>query len=87
VIDACVFHSGIQILTVLYFPALKERAIETGRIVPQKVLAAALEQVPKSVEILAPLVDYRVELSNAADIVLVNPPGENWESFQKQWIQ
>jgi hypothetical protein len=49
----------------------------------------ALEQVPKSVKILAPLVDYYCELNNAPntpDIELVTE-GETWESFTKQWIQ
>ena len=59
----------------------------TGRIVPQELLVAALEQVPKSIEILAPLVDYHVELNNATEIELVNPPEETWESFGRNWIQ
>mmetsp|Transcript_22225 Transcript_22225/g.40372 ORF Transcript_22225/g.40372 Transcript_22225/m.40372 type:complete len:98 (+) Transcript_22225:852-1145(+) len=49
----------------------------------------ALEQVPKSVKILAPLVDYYCELNNAPnapDIELVTE-GETWEDFTKQWIQ
>ena len=53
------------------------------------MLIEALEQVPKSVQQLAPLVDYHVEVRNvpnAIDIELITP-GETWESFQKQWIQ
>ena len=54
-----------------------------------EIMEKALEQVPKSVKILAPLVDYHVELLNAPnadDIVIVND-GETWETFQSQWIQ
>jgi hypothetical protein len=65
------------------------RAIETGRIVPRKLLLESLEQVPLSVSELAPLVDYHVELLNApgtSDIELVTP-GENWETFTSNWAQ
>jgi hypothetical protein len=68
---------------------LKERALVTGRVVPESVLEAAIEQVPKSVKILAPLVDYFVELlndSNTPDIELVTE-GETWESFASKWVQ
>jgi hypothetical protein len=61
----------------------------TGRVVPRKLLAEALEQVPRSVKILAPLVDYHVELNNASDdgnIELVTE-GETWETFTSHWIQ
>lgn len=56
---------------------------------PQKVLEEALEQVPRSVKRLAPLVDYHVELLNApdADDIEIVTEGETWESFQSQWIQ
>jgi hypothetical protein len=67
----------------------QERALETGRVVPRKLLAEALEQVPRSVKILAPLVDYHVELNNASDdgnIELVTE-GETWETFTSHWIQ
>jgi hypothetical protein len=61
----------------------------TGRVVPRETLMNALEQVPKSVEELSPLVDYFCELGNApnvADIELLTK-GENWENFQKHWMQ
>jgi len=61
--------------------------LETGRLVPRELLEAALEQVPKSVKILAPLVDYHVELRNDSDEVEIATPGETWETFQSQWIQ
>jgi hypothetical protein len=58
-------------------------------VVPQKLLAQAIEQVPLSVAELAPLVDYHVEIRNAPnqpDVELVTP-GEAWESFTKTWLQ
>ena len=56
---------------------------------PEKVLEKALEQVPKSVKILAPLVDYHVELLNApgADDIEILTDGETWDSFKSNWIQ
>ena len=68
---------------------MQDRAKTTGRIVPRHLLEKALEQVPKSVKILAPLVDYHIELLNAPnadDIEIINDK-ETWESFQSQWIQ
>ena len=62
----------------------------TGRIVPKELLIEVLDQVPKSIEILAPLVDYYAELHNAPDapdVDLVKPECETWESFQKTWQQ
>ena len=64
-----------------------DRAIETGRWVPTRVLEAALEQVPRSVEILGPLVDYYAELNNADEVKLVKPIGSTWEHFRDIWIQ
>jgi len=71
------------------FQRAKERARKTGRIVPEKLLEETLESVPKSVEVLAPLVDYRADLSNAPnapDIEQVTP-GETWDSFRLKWMQ
>ena len=68
---------------------MQDRAKTTGRVVPQHVLEKALEQVPKSVKILAPLVDYHVELLNApgAEDIEIVTEGETWETFQSQWTQ
>lgn len=57
--------------------------------VPIDVLQAAIEQVPKSMKTLAPLVDYYVELRNdpeTPEIELVTE-GETWENFESKWIQ
>lgn len=76
-------------LTYLLLACTQERAMITGRVVPRETLIQALEQVPKSVEVLAPLADYYCALNNAPnapDIELMTE-GETWESFTKQWIQ
>ena len=57
--------------------------------VPRATLEMALEQVPRSVKILGPLVDYFCELNNAPgapDIEMVTE-GETWLSFESQWAQ
>jgi len=67
-----------------------QRAIVTGRIVPIKILEEALKQVPRSLNILAPLVDYYAQINNPQDdddIELVKPEGSTWEAFRQQWIQ
>ena len=49
----------------------------------------ALEQVPRSVKILAPLVDYFCELNNAPDKddIEIMTHGEDWDSFRSHWLQ
>ncbi len=61
----------------------------TGRVIPRKTLEMALEQVPKSVKILAPLADYFCELNNAPnkDDIEIMTEGEDWDSFRSQWLQ
>mmetsp|Transcript_7349 Transcript_7349/g.16722 ORF Transcript_7349/g.16722 Transcript_7349/m.16722 type:complete len:650 (+) Transcript_7349:65-2014(+) len=71
------------------FQRAAERAKQTGRVVPKATLEMALEQVPRSVKILGPLVEYFCELNNAPgapDIELVTE-GQTWESFERNWIQ
>jgi len=70
------------------FARAKERALRTGRVVPQELLVQAMEQVPRSVAILAPHVDYFGEINNAPgrDIELVTEGGD-WDSFQSTWFQ
>lgn len=71
------------------FKRAESRSRTTGRVVPQETLELALEQVPKSVEVLAPLADYFCELHNApdADDIELTSCGESWESFQANWAQ
>ena len=66
----------------------RARAEETGRVVPEPLLLQAYEQVPRSVKVLQPLVDYHVTLHNPSDgDVSIGTEGESWQSFQSQWIQ
>jgi predicted kinase len=72
------------------FQRAAERAITTGRIVPRDVLETALEQVPRSVKVLAPLVDYYAELNNdqnTDDIELTKPVRSTWDEFRAKWHQ
>lgn len=71
------------------FQRAEERALVTGRVVPRDVLEMAMEQVPKSVKILAPLVDYFVELENGDNEpdILIKTEGETWANFQSKWVQ
>jgi len=61
--------------------------------VPNQTLELALDQVPRSIEILKPLTDFSVEIMNPPnknDVDLVNMvPGEDfsWDVFRKQWDQ
>jgi predicted kinase len=65
----------------------EKRAKVTGRVVPRDLLAATLQQVPQSVERLAPLADYSAEILNhpdADDVTLVGQDMD-WRSFRQQW--
>lgn len=75
-----------------------KRALVTGRVVPQKTLEMAFEQVPKSVRKLAPMADYFCELSNAGpssdrnnnqddDDIEIVTEGETWTKFRRKWYQ
>lgn len=67
---------------------LQKRANETGRVVPKDLLCSVIEQVPKSVERLAPQVDFVVEIDNASDDELqLTTEGMSWEHFKDIWMQ
>ena len=71
------------------FQRASARALVTGRIVPKEVLEEALDQVPRSVKLLEPLVDYFCEINNAPgapDLELLTE-GETWDSFESKWSQ
>jgi len=71
------------------FDRARERSIITGRVVPHEILEKSLEEVPKSVRILAPLVDFFAELynpPNSEDIELVTED-MTWDSFRQSWVQ
>lgn len=72
------------------FHRAESRAKMTGRVVPRELLEETMQQVPRSVAILAPLVDYYAEINNppdAVDVELVKPVGSSWEEFGRQWVQ
>ena len=68
------------------FQRAAERAVRTKRVVPRKTLEAALEQVPKSVKILAPLADFFVKLNNDKEVEILTEDMD-WDLFQVQWLQ
>lgn len=65
-----------------------QRASVTGRSVPRDLLVSTLKQVPKSVELLAPLVDLVVRVFSGDEMVLdYNSlvPGADWRTFAAAW--
>jgi predicted kinase len=80
---------SFQIGLTTFLVYCQERAMMTGRVVPRETLEMALDQVPRSVRILGPLVSYFCELNNApgaVDIELVSDI-ETWQSFESKWHQ
>lgn len=71
------------------FERAKARGEKTGRVVPESVLELALEQVPKSVEILKKDVDYYCRLNNAPFVedIEIMTEGVTWETFTENWQQ
>jgi uncharacterized phage-like protein YoqJ len=61
----------------------------TGRVIPTETLQLSLQQVPKSVEILQPKVDYFCELNNAPCVneIEIMTDGVNWTNFASNWLQ
>lgn len=53
---------------------------------PRDLLELSMEQVPKSVALLRPLVDFAVEIHNSGgeDVELVTPE-MGWEAFTSLW--
>jgi hypothetical protein len=58
-------------------------------VVSQNLLEKTIEQVPKSVNELKPLVYFSVELSNGGEneMVEVVSPETNWDLFRSMWEQ
>jgi hypothetical protein len=71
------------------FARAEARGQKTGRVVPRETLEMALEQVPKSVEILRDKVDYYCQLKNAPDVDEIEITTEDitWEDFEQTWKQ
>ncbi|GMH89540.1 hypothetical protein TrST_g11356 [Triparma strigata] len=75
-LKTAILHVVAEEKTVL--ERARKRGEQTGRHVPEDILRAALEQVPRSVEILSPLVDYSCCFGNEGDgdVRLVKIKGE-----------
>ena len=70
------------------FQRAAARAMTTGRVVPKETLEKALDQVPRSVKVLGPLVDYFCEINNAPGAPDVELMSEgDWDTFEKKWLQ
>jgi len=71
------------------FRRAEERGHRTGRIVPKATLIEAMEQVPKSVDILKHLVDVFVEINNPSDsdIQITSDKDMGWTNFRSIWMQ
>lgn len=63
----------------------ERRAKITGRAVPRRLLDEALEQVPKSVEMLAPLTDYTATILNSGDELKLISGDGSWLKFKERW--
>ena len=83
------FYLVLTYLKLFLFFLQKKRAIKTGRVVPETTLDEAIQQVPVSVEKLAPLADYFCEIDNSQDSgeITLKTPGVTWELFQINWLQ
>ena len=78
---------------------IQNRAKITGRVVPQKLLEEAMQQVPASVSRLRSIVDFFVEIHNSGsdredDVQLVSMSSSSapymnknvtWTEFTNQW--
>jgi len=69
------------------FERARIRSKITGRIVPRITLQESIDKVPKSVQILAPLVDFFAELHNAPNAPNVQLVSKHmtWQSFRNVW--
>lgn len=61
------------------------RAKKTGRVVPAETLEMSMRQVPVSVSLLRPLVDFYAQIDNSPEsLTLVNVAQK---TFQQNWVQ
>lgn len=61
------------------------RGARTGRVVPAKLILQALEEVPRSVAELSPLVEYSVRISTDGPHPELETAGETWATFSEHW--
>jgi len=74
------------------FKRAEARSKITGRVVPKETIELALQQVPKSVQVLQPLSDFFSELHNPPSSstnngIQLRTAGHTWETFKNAWIQ
>jgi len=66
----------------------QNRAKVTGRVVPRDLLELSIEQVPKSVALLRPMVDFTADIHNSGgEDVELTSPDLDWDSFTKTWSE
>ena len=55
---------------------------------PHELLEMSMEQVPKSVALLRPMVDFSAEMHNTGgEDVELTSPGMDWDRFTSQWSE
>ena len=55
---------------------------------PRELLELSIEQVPKSVALLRPMVDFSAEMHNTGgEDVELTSPGMDWDLFTNQWSE
>ncbi|KAL7540761.1 hypothetical protein ACHAWF_006777 [Thalassiosira exigua] len=73
------------------FARAKNRAKDTGRVVPVEVLEESFRQVPISVKKLSPLADFFCALDNppgTEEVVLASEDESmDWDAFRDNWAQ
>ena len=58
----------------------------TGRTIPEETIDYALEQIPKSIPQVAPLVDYCCAIANHDELTILTQ-GEDWDTFRLHFLQ
>jgi hypothetical protein len=77
----------IQASTERIYERAERRAAITGRVVPREVIDDAIQQVPKSFEVLAPLADYSAVVDNddSSHTPRFRPPATE-AGFAELWL-
>ena len=63
-----------------------QQARITGRTIPEETIDYALEQIPKSILQVAPLVDYYCVIFNHDELTILTQ-GEDWDTFRLHFLQ
>lgn len=83
----CSFEDVRGYLLTLILSSLQSRSKDTGRVVPRDLLERVMEQVPHSVDLLRPSVDFSIDLHNPGNGLEVTTKGMDWELFTRHWAQ